>query len=97
LGLTFKSDLFHIPLLQQGLKEEYLPSKDEMVDFFMSMKHKVRIEDLIMYEPIYSSNREKSRCSICKEFANMHCVNCNNNTIWLCVDHLIHHKAESHL
>ena len=63
-------------LLQQGLKEEYLPSKDQLIEFFMSIKDKVRIEDLIVHEPIWTLKREKGKCSICNEFANILCVNC---------------------
>jgi hypothetical protein len=37
-------------LLQQGLDEEHQKYKDEIVEFFMSMKNKVRMEDLIFYE-----------------------------------------------
>ena len=33
-------------LLQQGLDEEHQKYKDEIVEFFMSIKDKVRIEDL---------------------------------------------------
>ena|SRR5215212_7074030 len=82
-------------LLQQGLKEEYQKYKDACVDFFMSMKDKVRIEDLIVHEPIYPSSRQKGKCSICNEFANIHCVNCKD-TIWLCVDDWRYHKADYH-
>ena len=40
-------------LLQQGLDEKYLKRKDELVEFFMSIKDNVRIEDLTFYEPTY--------------------------------------------
>lgn len=36
-------------LLQQGLDEEHQEYKDKIVQFFMSMKDKVRIEDLACY------------------------------------------------
>jgi hypothetical protein len=36
-------------LLQQGLDEEHQKYKDEIVEFFMSIKDKVRIEDLTFY------------------------------------------------
>jgi hypothetical protein len=83
-------------LLQQGLDEEYRQYKAAWVDFFTSMKHKVRIEDLIVYEPIWTQ-REKGKCFICQEFANIHCINCSNNNVWLCVNHWMQHKTESHL
>jgi hypothetical protein len=56
-------------VLQQGLKEEYQKYKDQPIEFFMSTKDKVRIEDLIVYEPIWTLKREKGKCSICNEFA----------------------------
>ena len=37
-------------LLQQGLKEQ-LKYKDEIVEFFMSIKDRVRMEDLTFYKP----------------------------------------------
>jgi hypothetical protein len=37
-------------LLQQGLDEEHQKHKDEIVEFFMSIKDKVRLEDLTFYE-----------------------------------------------
>jgi hypothetical protein len=38
-------------LLQQGLDEKHLEYKDEIVEFFMSIKDKVRMEDLTFYKP----------------------------------------------
>jgi hypothetical protein len=38
-------------LLQQGLDEEHLKYKDEIVEFFMSIKDRVRMEDLTFYKP----------------------------------------------
>jgi hypothetical protein len=82
-------------LLQQGLDEEYRQYKDQLIDFFMNIKDKVRFEDLIIYEPIFTSNIQKGKCSICQEFANIHCINCNN--VWLCVDHWMQHKVNYHI
>jgi hypothetical protein len=63
-------------LLQQGLdNEEYQRHRDEIVNLFMSLKDKIRIEDLTLYEPIFTSNMQKSKCSICQRFANIHCIN----------------------
>lgn len=56
---------------------------------------KIKIEDLTLYEPFFISNIQKSKCSICNEFANIHCVNCKD-CIWLCVDHWEYHKADYH-
>lgn len=38
-------------LLQQGLDEEQLKYKDEIVEFFMRIKDRVRMEDLTFYKP----------------------------------------------
>jgi hypothetical protein len=38
-------------LLQQGLDEEHLKYKDEIVEFFMSIKDNIRMEDLTFYKP----------------------------------------------
>ncbi len=81
-------------LLQQGLKEEYQGHREELVNFFMALKDKIKIEDLTLYEPIFVSNIQKSKCSICQEFANIHCINCSN--IWLCVDHWQQHRIDRH-
>jgi hypothetical protein len=83
-------------VLEQGLDEEYQQYKDQIVDFFMRMKNRVRIEDLIVYEPTSSFKREKSKCLICEEFANIHCINCSNNDVWLCVDNWKQHEMEYH-
>jgi hypothetical protein len=83
-------------LLQQGLKEEYQQYKEQIVEFFTNIKDKIKIEDLILYEPIFTSNIQKNKCSVCKEFANIHCINCNSKNVWLCVDHWKQHKADCH-
>ena len=83
-------------LLQQGLHEEYQQYKDQIVKFFMNIKDKIKIEDLTLYVPIFRSNIQKSKCSICQEFASIYCINCsNNNNVWLCVDHWKQHKAKA--
>jgi hypothetical protein len=82
-------------LLQQGLDEEYQIHRAEIVNLFMSIKDKIKIEDLTLYEPIFTSNIQKSKCFICQEIANIYCVNCRDN-IWLCNDHLKQHKTTVH-
>jgi hypothetical protein len=83
-------------VLEQGLEDgEYQRHRDELVNLFMSIKDKIKIEDLTLYEPIFTSNMQKSKCSICEEFANIHCINCSN--IWLCNDHWKQHKTAVHL
>ena len=37
-------------------------------------KDKIKIEDLTLYEPIFTSNIQKSKCSICQDLANIHCI-----------------------
>jgi hypothetical protein len=75
-----------IKVLEQGLEDEYRSERDFFVKLFMRIKNKIKKEDLIIYEPIFTSTIQKSKCTICNEFANIHCVNCEDN-IWLCVDH----------
>jgi hypothetical protein len=86
-------------LLQQGLKEEYQKYRTEIVNLFMSQKekYKIKIEDLTLHELIFTSNIQKSKCFICQEFANIHCINCSDdNNVWLCVDHWKQHKTDYH-
>jgi hypothetical protein len=45
--LTDKETLEKV--LLQGLKEEHMQYKDNIVGFFMNMKDKIRIEDLRVY------------------------------------------------
>jgi hypothetical protein len=83
-------------VLEQGLdNEEYQRHRDEIVNLFMSIKDKIKIGDLILYEPIFALNIQKNKCSICGEFAKIYCVNCNRD-MWLCVDHWQNHRANSH-
>ena len=82
-------------LLEQGLDDEYQRHRDDLVDLFMNLKDKIKIEDLTLYEPIFTLNTQKSKCSICQEFANIHCVNCSDN-VWSCVDHWKQHKMDRH-
>jgi hypothetical protein len=83
-------------VLEQGLNdEEYQRHRAKIVNLFMRIKDKIKIEDLTIYEPIFTSNIQKSKCPICNGFANIHCVNCKDN-IWLCVDHWKQHKANAH-
>jgi hypothetical protein len=73
-------------VLEEGLDdEEYQRHTAEIVNLFMILKDKIKIEDLTLYEPIFTSNIQKSKCYICQEFANIHYINCSN--LWLCVDH----------
>ncbi len=81
-ALTDRENLNKV--LEQGLDDdEYQRHRDEIVNLFMSQKQRIKIEDLTLYEPIFTSNIQKSKCLICQEFANVHCINCsNNNNFW---------------
>jgi hypothetical protein len=85
-------------ILEQGLdNKEYQRHRYEIVNLFMGLKDKIKIGDLTLYEPIFTLNIQKGKCSICREFANIHCINCsNNNSVWLCVDHWKQHKINYH-
>ncbi len=78
-------------VLEQGLDdEEYQIHRAQIVNLFMSLKekYKIKIEDFTtLHEQIFTSNIQKRKCSICQEFANIHCINCSNNNILLCIDH----------
>jgi hypothetical protein len=93
-ALTDRETLNNV--LEQGLDDEYQRHRDEIVNQFMSIKDKIKIEDLTLYEPIFTLNIQKSKCSICEEFANIHCINGSNNNVWLCVDHWKQHKVDKH-
>jgi len=81
-------------VLEQGLDEEYRKFKDSLVEFFMTIKDSVRIEDLNVRPPVFKSDCLKGKCSICSEFANIRCTNCIN--VWLCTDHIGQHKIHHH-
>jgi hypothetical protein len=97
-------DIYHVladketldKILEQGLDEENLKYKDHFLNFFMSIKEKVRIEDLFIAPSSSISNnngQQYAKCSLCQRFANIYCVNCNN--IWLCVDHWRQHRINN--
>ena len=47
-------------VLEQGLdNEEYQRHRDELVNLFMNLKEKIKIEDLTLYEPIFTLNIQK--------------------------------------
>jgi hypothetical protein len=53
-------------ILEQGLEEEYQSEKEFIIKLFMSIKDKIRKEDLTIYEPIFASNVQKRACAICE-------------------------------
>jgi hypothetical protein len=78
-------------VLEIGLERQYLEHKDELVQFFMSIKGNVRREDLtIGTRLIYYI--EENKCSVCEQPANINCANQFGKDIWLCMDHLKNHK-----
>ena len=91
-------------VLDQELDEEYQKYKDDIVNFFMIIKDSIRKEDLfnaLNSDASCSDNtlRERqqyAKCSTCQEFANIHCINCYDNNIWLCLDHWEQHRADKH-
>ena len=82
-ALTDRENLNKV--LEEGLDEEvYQSHRDELVNLFMRIKDKIKKEDLTLYEPIFTSNIQKNKCSICQQFANIHCINCVD--VSLCVE-----------
>ena len=78
-------------VLEQGLEEEYLSEKEFILKLFISIKDKIRKDDLTIYEPIFFV--QKRKCTICEGYANIHCTNCSGN-VWLCIDHWVSHKKD---
>ena len=72
-------------VLHLGLEKQYLENKDELIQFFMSIKSEVRKQDLdVRLLPVH--NTEKNKCSICNLPANLNYINSGN--IWMCMNHL---------
>jgi hypothetical protein len=96
------------PELKTKMKEEIRKHKEEqqillkenrqiIIDFIISNKDSIRIEDLKIYEPVYKCYREKGNCYICNTISNIICISCsnyNNEEIWLCTNHWQEHIAE---
>jgi hypothetical protein len=81
-------------ILEQGLEEQYLSWKESIVKLFMSVKDKIKKDDLTINEPICASKMQKSLCIMCQGFANIHCINCSD--VWLCPNHWKQHQVERH-
>jgi hypothetical protein len=81
-------------ILEQGLEEQYLSWKESIVKLFMSVKDKIKKEDLTINEPTCASKMQKSLCIMCQGFANIHCINCSD--VWLCSNHWKQHQVERH-
>jgi hypothetical protein len=95
------------------MKEEIKKHKEEqlillketkciIIDFIISNKQLIRVDDLKIYEPIYKCYREKGNCYICNSLSNIICINCCNNgynynqKVWLCSSHWQEHTIEKH-
>jgi hypothetical protein len=79
-------------VFQIGLDKEYIEHKDELIEFFISIKGNVKREDLCIRH-ILSHYVEREKCSLCSQPAKINCVNCSDMDIWLCIDHLKTHKT----
>ena len=83
-------------------KEEQLillkDNKQNIIDFIISNKDAVKVEELKAYEPIYKYYREKGNCQICNSLSNIICKICNNynKENWLCTNHWKQHAIENH-
>lgn len=84
-------------VLQIALDKKYLQHKDKLVEFFISIRSNVRIEDLVARTPV-NYITEKNRCSVCNRPANLNCITCSGsgNDIWICMDHLKNHRDQYH-
>jgi hypothetical protein len=79
-------------VLEQGLEEQYLSKKEFIIYMLMSIKDKIKKEDLRIV-PSFTSNM-KTTCMTCQGFANIHCINCSD--VWLCSNHWKQHQVERH-
>jgi len=82
-------------IFQIALDKKYIEHKNELIEFFMSIKGNVNKEDLT------TSTRllyyiGKNKCSICSQPANIDCINCIDKDMWLCVDHWKDHETNHH-
>jgi hypothetical protein len=82
-------------VFQIGLDKKCLEQKDELIEFFMSIKGKVKKEDLTTSTPLLYYVG-KNKCSICSQPANIDCINCIDEEVWLCVDHWNDHETNHH-
>ena len=86
-----------LSVLLDELRPEHLKYKHQIINSFIYIRDRLSIEDFIKIcgTPLPSEARKKkNECSICKSFANIHCVNCKDNSNWLCVDHWRDHRSE---
>jgi hypothetical protein len=79
-------------VFQIGLDKKCLEHKDELIEFFMSIKGNVKKEDLTTSTPLLYYIG-KNKCSICSQPGNIDCINCIDKDVWLCVDHWKDHET----
>jgi CO dehydrogenase/acetyl-CoA synthase beta subunit len=66
----------------------------------MRLKDNIGMDDLFYVKSNYRSvtdnkvQRQYASCSLCGEFANIHCVTCTANRTWLCQDHWRDHRLK---
>ena len=82
-------------VFQIGLDKKCLEYKDELIEFFISIKGNVKREDLTTSTPLLYYVG-KNKCSICSHPANIECINCIDKDMWLCVDDWKAHKTNHH-
>jgi len=82
-------------VFQIGLDKKSLEHKDELIEFFMSIKGNVKKEDLTTSTPLLYYVG-KNKCSICSQPANIDCINCIDKDMWLCVNHWKDHETNHH-
>jgi hypothetical protein len=82
-------------VFQIGLDKKCPEHKDELIEFFMSIKGNVKKEDLTTSIPLLYYVG-KNKCSICSQPANIDCINCIDKDVWLCVDHWKDHETNHH-
>jgi hypothetical protein len=62
------------------------------------LRDRISIEDLSkICGNSDNKSRKKNECTICRSFANIHCVNRIDNRTWLCVGNLRDHRFNSYL
>jgi hypothetical protein len=82
-------------VFQIGLDKKYLEHKDELIQFFISIKGNAKREDLTRSTPLIYCV-EKNKCSICSQPANINCTNCFDRDVWLCIGHWHKHRDRFH-
>lgn len=83
IGLTSANERKLDMVLEIALDKKYLEYKDELIQFFMSIKSNLRKQDLVVRH-LLALRVEKNRCSVCNQHANLN----YGKDIWVCMNHL---------